>query len=64
MSIGEELKKRLLNIYNNKEFAMGIMTNSKSEKNWKIIIEIIDADENIDPDKLSLVALALGETVE
>lgn len=57
--IGVKLKNKLLSIYNDREFALGAMTNAKVE-HWKELLEILETEE-LDVDRISLVALALGE---
>ena len=57
--IGIKLKNKLLSIYNDSEFALGAMTNAKVE-HWEELLEILETEE-LDVDRISLVALALGE---
>ena len=60
-SVGIKLKNKLLELYNDREFAIGVMTNAKTEENWKTLLDIIENEKGIDSDRLSLISLALGE---
>lgn len=57
--IGLKLKRKLELICNNHDFTLGIMVNAK-EEHWCELLEIITTEE-LDADRISLIALALGE---
>ncbi|MDD6435315.1 MAG: ribonuclease HI [Clostridiales bacterium] len=61
--VGKKLKEKLIELYNDKEYALGVMVNSKTEENWKLLLDVIEK-EDFDSDRIALIALALGETVE
>ena len=57
---GEKLKNKLLSLYDNVEYAKGVMTNAKQE-NWKTLLEILEEEKDLTSDRVALIALALGE---
>jgi len=59
----DELVNKLLDIYDSKDFVIGVLTNAKTEENWDLVLRFIDTEKDIDSDRVSLFALALGETV-
>ena len=59
-NVGMKLKNKLLELYNDREFAMGVLVNAKTEENWGKLLDILEK-EKFDTDRISLIALALGE---
>lgn len=58
--VGEKLKRKLLSIRNDKDFAMGAMV-SAGEDQWETLLDILVAEEGLSSDRISLIAIALGE---
>lgn len=62
--IGEELLNKLLMIKSSRDFIAGVMAPAKTDENWQIISEFIDGGEDVTEERLLLMAIALGETIE
>jgi len=58
--MGIRLRDKLLSIYNDKDFAMGAMV-SAGEKQWSTLLDMIETEEGLTSDRISLIAIALGE---
>ncbi|MFV0361683.1 MAG: hypothetical protein ACK5LL_01135 [Suipraeoptans sp.] len=47
-----------------RDFIAGVMAPAKTDENWQIISEFIDGGEDVTEERLLLMAIALGETIE
>lgn len=59
-TVGVKLKNKLLELYNNVQYAKGVMTNA-GEEHWGTLLDILEKEEDLTTDRVALIALALGE---
>lgn len=62
--IGVKLRDKLLEFADDRSFAIGVMSNAKTEENWQIILDVMESEKDITKARLLLFSLSLGEQVE
>ena len=56
-----KLRDKLLEINNDIDFAKDVLTNAKTEKSRRDILELIEEHPDITPKRLLLISVALGQ---